>query len=187
MNAEIQLKRVTTSQLEIAYLESGAEAALPVVLVHGWPDDAMTWNRIVPDLTQHGFRTIAPYLRGFGPTRFLPSPLAKSAQLTALGQDLIEFTEQLGLERFLLVGHDWGARASYILSALKPERVRALVALSVGYGTNNPDQAIRAGAAVLVSLVLCDGARTQHADSRPPGSLPFPLGDLVTNMAFQRI
>src|SRR5262252_2105478 len=62
--------------------------------------------------------------------------------LGLLGQDVIELTERLGLKRFVVIGHDWGARAAYILAALHPERVQGLLTLSVGYGTNDPRQKI---------------------------------------------
>lgn len=51
---------------------------------------------------------IAPYLRGFGPTRFLDEATLRSGQLAALTTDVLELTEALDLERFTLVGHDWG-------------------------------------------------------------------------------
>jgi pimeloyl-ACP methyl ester carboxylesterase len=139
---KLQLKRIQTSRVDMAYLEAGDPGGKPVVLLHGWPDDPSTWNAISAELTKQGCRTIAPYLRGFGPTRFLSVAGSKSGQLTALGQDIIEFTQQLGLKRFVLIGHDWGARAAYILTALHPERVQGLLTLSVGYGTNDPNQMI---------------------------------------------
>jgi len=139
---EPSLKRVQTTQLDLAYLDVGDPNGQPVVLLHGWPDDPTTWNAVTAELAKRGCRLVIPYLRGFGPTRFLASASSKSGQLTALGQDAIELTERLGLTRFVLIGHDWGARAAYILAALHPERVKGLLTLSVGYGTNDPRQKI---------------------------------------------
>ncbi|MGH3090443.1 MAG: alpha/beta fold hydrolase [Rubrobacteraceae bacterium] len=133
-------KKIETSRLEIAYEEKGDPGSRPVVLVHGFPDDARTWEKVSGPLAQAGHRTIAPYVRGYGETRFLDDSTPRSGQLAALGADLIEFTEALGLERFVLVGHDWGARATYILASLYPERVSSLINLAVGYGTNDPGQ-----------------------------------------------
>ena len=129
---------VKTALLDIAYRESGNRAAPAVVLLHGFPDDALCWNRITPVLISAGFRVLAPYLRGFGATRFLRDDTQRSGQIAALGQDLIEFADALDLQRYILVGHDWGARAAYLAAAFTPERVRALVALSVGYATSTP-------------------------------------------------
>jgi pimeloyl-ACP methyl ester carboxylesterase len=63
------LRTVKTSHLSIGYLVDGPAHGHPVVLLHGWPDDALTWNRVVAGLHTAGYRTYAPYLRGFGPTR----------------------------------------------------------------------------------------------------------------------
>jgi pimeloyl-ACP methyl ester carboxylesterase len=136
------VKSVTTSSLAIAYEEEGAEASTPVILLHGFPDDARCWDRVVEALTAAGLRTLAPYLRGFGATRFLRADAPRSGQLAALTEDVIEFADALNASRFVLVGHDWGARAAYNVAAVYPERVSALVALSVGFGTNLPDQTL---------------------------------------------
>ncbi len=133
-------RSVRTPHLEIAYEERGEAGTLPVVLLHGFPDDARTWDAVAGALAGEGYRTLAPYLRGFGATRFLDERAPRSGQLAALGQDVVEFVDALGLDRFTLVGHDWGARAAYIAAALLPGRVRGLVALAVGYGTNDPRQ-----------------------------------------------
>lgn len=111
-----------------------------MILVHGFPDDVRTWDLVVSMLADAGYRTLAPYVRGFGATHFLYENTPRSGQFTALAQDIIEFAESLGLERFTLVGHDWWARAAYIASALHPQRVSKLVALAAGYGTYSPNQ-----------------------------------------------
>lgn len=135
-------KTVRTSRLEVAYEEQGDPNSSPIVLVHGFPDGAKTWDEVAGVLSEAGYRTSAPYVRGYGETRFLDGSTPRSGQLAALGRDLIEFADALELERFVLVGHDWGARAAYIMAGLHPERVSSLVALAVGYGTNSPDQGL---------------------------------------------
>jgi pimeloyl-ACP methyl ester carboxylesterase len=139
MSAGFQI--VQTELLDIAYEEQGPSAGLPVILLHGWPDDIRTWDGVVSSLNAAGFRTIAPYLRGFGPTRFRSESTPRSGQLAALGRDVVELVGALQLGRVALVGHDWGARAAYIAATeLGPQHVTHLVALSVGYGTNDPGQ-----------------------------------------------
>jgi len=64
-------KTIRTETLEIAYEESGEPNGKPVILLHGFPDDPRAWDGVVSSLAEEGFRTIVPYLRGFGPTRFL--------------------------------------------------------------------------------------------------------------------
>ena len=131
-------KRVQTSCLEIAYEDRGGPRRRPIVLVHGFPDDIRTWDGVVGPLVDAGYRTLTPYVRGFGPTRFLEQTTFRSGQLTALGQDLVEFADAIGIDRFVVVGHDWGARAGYVAAAVWPERIHGLVAISVGYGTSRP-------------------------------------------------
>ena len=131
-----------TPTLRVGYEVAGPADGYPVVLVHGWPDDVRTWDGVLPALHRAGYRTYAPWLRGYGPTRFLRDDAFRGGQLVALGQDLVDFTHALGIDRHALVGHDWGARAAYIASKLDEPRVFACVALSVGYGTNSPAQVL---------------------------------------------
>jgi pimeloyl-ACP methyl ester carboxylesterase len=130
------LKRVRTSVLEIAYEESGPADGVPVFLMHGWPYDPRTYDEMVPALVAAGCRAIVPYLRGFGPTRFLSADTPRSGQQAALGRDLLDLMGALGVPRATLVGYDWGGRAACIVAALWPERVRCLV---TGNGYNIQD------------------------------------------------
>ncbi len=113
-----------------------------MVLTHGWPDDVHCWDAVVGTLVEAGCRVYTPYLRGFGPTRFRRQETIRSGQIGALGRDLYDLLEGLDLHDVVLAGHDWGARASYVASVLVPERVRGLVALSVGYGSTSLDAPI---------------------------------------------
>jgi pimeloyl-ACP methyl ester carboxylesterase len=121
------LKRVSTSVLDIAYEDSGPADGVPVLLMHGFPYDPRTFDDMVPVLTAAGCRVLAPYLRGYGPTRFLKADTPRSGQQAALGLDLKEFIEALGIKNAVLAGYDWGGRAACIVAALWPERTRALV------------------------------------------------------------
>lgn len=136
------IKAVRTPVLEVAYEDNGRVDGAPIILLHGWPDSVRTWDAVIPDLAKAGYRCLAPSLRGFGATRFLEQTTRRSGQATALAQDAIDFADALGIERFVLVGHDWGAFAAYLVAANWPQRVKHLVALSVGYGINNPNQIV---------------------------------------------
>ena len=129
-------KVVRTPSLDIAYEERGPADGAPVILLHGFPDDPRTWDGVAPPLALAGYRTIAPYLRGYGPTRFRDAATPRSGQQAAVGRDVIELMDGLGLERATLVGYDWGGRAACITAALRPERVNALVAIN-GYLIQN--------------------------------------------------
>ncbi len=129
-------KTVRTSVLEIGYHESGDAAGFPVVLLHGFPDDAHAYDGVAPLLTKAGYRTLAVYLRGFGPTRFLDSAAPRTAEQAAIGQDVIDFADALALRRFAVAGFDWGGRAAGVASALHPDRVRTAVLVG-GYTIQN--------------------------------------------------
>jgi pimeloyl-ACP methyl ester carboxylesterase len=134
-----QMPEVLTADLQIAYEASGPGQGRPLVAVHGWPDDPTCWERVLPALEDAGYRVLRPYLRGFGPTRFRSPDKPRSGQIGALGHDLAAFLEALDLGEVVLVGHDWGARAAYVVGALFPERVERIVAISAGHVTNRPD------------------------------------------------
>jgi len=129
----------TTRDLHVAYLERGPADGTPVLLVHGFPDDARTWDRLATALAADGYRTIAPFVRGFGPTRFAGDQ-ERTGEVAALARDVLALAGALGIERFHYVGHDWGARAGYAAAALAPGRLRSLTALAVAYGTNHASQ-----------------------------------------------
>jgi pimeloyl-ACP methyl ester carboxylesterase len=121
------LKTIQTKVLEIAFLDEGVAAGWPIILAHGFPYDVHAYDEVVPRLTQAGARVIVPYQRGFGPTRFLSKGTMRSGQQAALGLDLIDLLDALGIQRAILAGYDWGGLASFVASALWPERVAALV------------------------------------------------------------
>lgn len=134
---------VRTPELDIAYQESGPRNGPTVILLHGWPSDVHDWDGVAPPLAAAGYRVLVPWLRGFGPTRFLDEKTPRSGQQGAIGADLRAFMDALKIERALLAGYDWGGRAACVVAALWPERVRALVTIN-GYAIQN---IARAGAA----------------------------------------
>jgi pimeloyl-ACP methyl ester carboxylesterase len=122
--------------LEIAYEESASRQGFPIVLLHGFPDDVRAWDQVVPPLIEAGHRVLVPFLRGYGPTRFRDPAAPRMAEQAAIGQDLIDFADALGLTRFAVGGYDWGGRAAAIAAALHPDRVRAAVLIG-GYTIQN--------------------------------------------------
>jgi len=125
-----------TPDLEIAYEAHGDPRGFPVVLLHGFPDDVRAWDAVAPLLTAAGCRVLAPYLRGYGPTRFRDAAAPRMAQQAAIGQDLLDFIDALALPRVALCGYDWGGRAACIAAIAAPARVRALVSIG-GYNVQN--------------------------------------------------
>jgi pimeloyl-ACP methyl ester carboxylesterase len=121
------IKHARTSVLDVAYEESGPADGVPVMLMHGFPYDPRAYDAMVRLLTARGCRTIVPYLRGYGPTRFLSAETMRSGEQAALGSDLKELMDALHIESALLCGYDWGGRAACIVAALWPKRLRGLV------------------------------------------------------------
>ncbi len=118
---------VRTQCLNVGYLSAGDPGGWPVVLLHGFPYDVHAYDGVTEQLVQTGAHVYAPYLRGYGPTRFLRQDTPRSGQQAALGNDLREFVEALGIERPIVAGYDWGGRAACIVAALYPHLVHGLV------------------------------------------------------------
>lgn len=127
---------VDTPTLRVAYEAHGPARGFPIVLLHGFPDDARAWDKVAPPLASAGYRVLVPYLRGFGPTRFQDGAAPRMAQQAAIGQDLVDFADALSLSRFAVAGYDWGGRAAAIAAALHPDRVRAALLIG-GYTIQN--------------------------------------------------
>jgi pimeloyl-ACP methyl ester carboxylesterase len=128
----ILLRNAETDLLDIAYEEQGDAEGWPVILLHGFPYDIHAYDDVTAPLVARGARVIVPYLRGYGPTRFLSPDTLRSGQQAALGADLLSFLDVLKIQRAVLGGYDWGGRAACVVAALYPERVRALVSVN-GY------------------------------------------------------
>ncbi len=122
-----ELAHVRTSVLEIGYEHSGPADAPVIVLLHGYPFDVRAFDRVVPILNAAGFRTIVPYLRGYGSTRFLSPDTLRSGEQAALGMDLLELLDGLQITQATLAGFDWGGRAACVVAALWPQRSRGLI------------------------------------------------------------
>jgi pimeloyl-ACP methyl ester carboxylesterase len=118
---------VTAGVLEVAFHEYGSADGWPCILSHGFPYDVHAYSEAAPILAQAGARVIVPYLRGYGPTRFLSLDTPRSGEQAALGADLLALMDALDIQRAVIGGYDWGGRASCVVSALWPDRVEALV------------------------------------------------------------
>ena len=132
------LKYLDAGLLNIAYAEAGPDDGRPAILLHGWPYDIHSYVDVAPILASAGYRVIVPYLRGYGPTRFLSADTFRNGQPSALAVDVIALMDALKIEKAILAGFDWGARTADIVAALWPERCKALVSVS-GYLIGSQD------------------------------------------------
>ena len=123
---------IRTAAIEISYFEHGDPTGTPVILLHGFPDSYRTWDGVIQQLRGLKLRLITPEQRGYGGSHVIAAD-AGGGQVAALGQDVIDFADAMGIEKFLMVGHDWGARAGYVVAALAPQRLLGLVALASPY------------------------------------------------------
>ncbi|WP_174279215.1 L-dopachrome tautomerase-related protein [Sphingomonas bacterium] len=119
---------LATDSLDIEYADTGPRDGPVVLLIHGWPDDASTWDAVVPRLNEAGLRTIVPTLRGFGTSR-LQDGVARTGNSAILAIDMIALMDGLGIERFMVVGHDWGANTAEAMAVGWPDRVERMAML----------------------------------------------------------
>ena len=154
---------VTANGLRFAYFEEGAGPL--VLMLHGFPDTAHTWDAIRPVVAAAGFRVVTPFTRGYAPTEI---PREEAYDSDTLGRDALALIEALGEERAVVVGHDWGASAAFSAAGLGPERVRMLVTVAIPHP-----------ASVLPTPRLLWNVRHFLTLSRPGAAARIRAGDLA--------
>jgi pimeloyl-ACP methyl ester carboxylesterase len=122
--------RVTANGVDFAYLACGSG---PLALcLHGFPDSAHTWRHLLPMLAEAGFRAVAPFMRGYAPTSVPPDG---RYQTGVLATDALALHDAFGGEQqAVIIGHDWGAVATYGAVVHEPERWAKVVGLAVPPG-----------------------------------------------------
>ncbi|KAI3968516.1 hypothetical protein MKX01_007826 [Papaver californicum] len=130
----IEHKMVVVNGINMHVAEKGEG---PVILfLHGFPELWYTWKKQIIGLASSGYRAVAPDLRGYGDTD-APSSFTEYTTLHIVG-DLIALIDSLGLNKVFVVGHDWGATIAWALCLYRPDRVKALVNLSIAFTPRNP-------------------------------------------------
>ncbi|KAI3501659.1 hypothetical protein L1887_29596 [Cichorium endivia] len=113
-----------------------------VLLIHGFPELWYSWRQQIIYLAAHGYRAVAPDLRGYGDTTGAPiDDPTKFTSLHVVG-DLVALIDALGADKVFVVGHDWGAMLAWRLCLFRPDKVKALVNLSVQFTPRNPKRKI---------------------------------------------
>jgi pimeloyl-ACP methyl ester carboxylesterase len=116
---------VTANGIEFGYLEDGPTDGPLALCLHGFPDTAHTWRYLLPRLGEAGYHAVAPFLRGYAPTAV---PADGRVDTGTLGLDACALHEALGGDAdAVIIGHDWGAFATYVAAAHQPERWRRVV------------------------------------------------------------
>lgn len=122
-------QRVALAEAEIFCRTGGAGP--PLLLLHGYPQTHVAWHRVAPRLMRR-FSLVIPDLRGYGESRGpRPDPEHRHYSKRAMARDMAELMTALGHERFLLAGHDRGARVGFRLALDYPARVQRFAAIDI--------------------------------------------------------
>ncbi|MFD8216692.1 alpha/beta fold hydrolase [Streptomyces sp. NPDC059697] len=106
----------------------GPPEGRPVLLLHGFPQTGLAWQRQIAALAAHGYRVLAPNQRGYSPGVRPERP--EGYHISTLVDDVVAITEELGWATFDLVGHDWGGAVAWWTADAHPGRVRTLTVVS---------------------------------------------------------
>ena len=116
---------VDANGLKFAYLEEGTGPL--VLMLHGFPDTAHTWDDLRPRIAAKGYRAVSPFMRGYHPTA-IPD---RDPDQETLTHDVLALIEALGASKAVVIGHDWGAPGAYGAAALDPGRVTKLFVVGI--------------------------------------------------------
>lgn len=138
MEGQVEHKTVPVNGINMHFAEIGQG---PLVLfIHGFPEFWYSWRHQMSFMAKQGYRAVSPDLRGYGDTTGAPKDdPSKFTTLDIVG-DLVELLNKIAPqeEKVFVVGHDWGAVASWALCLYRPEKVKAFVCLSVAFNPRNP-------------------------------------------------
>ena len=116
---------VDANGLKFPYLEEGSGPL--VLMLHGFPDTAHTWDDLRPRIAARGYRAVSPFMRGYHPSA-IPD---RDPDQETLARDPLRLIEALGARDAIIIGHDWGASAAYGAAALGPDRVKKLFVIGI--------------------------------------------------------
>lgn len=164
-----EIRFIEANGLRFAYLQDGAGPL--VLLLHGFPDTAHTWDDLRPRIAAKGYRAVSPFMRGYHPSGIPP----RDADQETLARDPLALIEALGARDAILVGHDWGASAAYGAAALGADRVKKLLIVGIPHP-----------AALKPSLKKLWGARHFAAYKLPGAADRFARNDFAALPAIYR-
>ena len=122
------MEQFTRNELTFDVTDVGPSEAEAIVLLHGYPQSSASWRSVFPGLTAAGYRALAPDQRGYSPGA---RPVGRRAYvMSELVADVLALADQAGIDRFHVVGHDWGGAVAWALGTDHPDRLRTLTVLS---------------------------------------------------------
>ena len=116
---------VDANGLRFAYLEEGSGPL--VLMLHGFPDTAHSWDELRPRIAAKGYRGVSPYMRGYDPSG-IPD---RDPDQETLARDPLALIEALGARDAIVIGHDFGASAAYGAAAVGPDLVTKLFVIGI--------------------------------------------------------
>ena len=131
-----RVQQINAGVLNVGYVDLGPTSGQPVILMHGFPYDIHSYERVAPLLAAEGYRCIVPYFRGYGTTTFLSAKTPRNVDQAAFALDILALMDALGIKSAIMAGYDWGSRTGDIIAALWPKRVSALISVT-GYLITN--------------------------------------------------
>ncbi|KAL9353527.1 hypothetical protein Peur_056207 [Populus x canadensis] len=142
MASSIEHRTINVNGINIHVAIKGPENAPVILFIHGFPQLWYSWRHQIEALSSLGYRAVAPDLRGYGDTD-APAEVTSYTVLHVVG-DLIGLLDVVApnQESVFVVGHDWGALIAWHLSLFRPDRVKALVNLSVLFNPRNPSRKV---------------------------------------------
>ena len=143
--------------LRVHMLEAGDPAAPCVLLLHGFPEIAYSWRKLLPRLAEAGFHAVAPDLRGYGRTATRPTAFHEDLapyRMTNRLLDVLSLLSALGRRQVALVGHDYGSWVAGFCGLARPDVFTSLTLMSAPF----------AGAPLLADM---------PGSLRPPGDDPI--------------
>ena len=132
------IRYVNANGLKFAYLEEGSGPL--VLMLHGFPDTAHTWDDLRPRIAAKGYRAVSPFMRGYYPTE-VPD---RDPDQETLARDPLALIDALGATEAIVIGHDWGAPIAACSALLRPDIFTAVAMLSVPYSPPGARQIGRA-------------------------------------------
>jgi pimeloyl-ACP methyl ester carboxylesterase len=130
------VQHIDAGVLNIGYVDLGPTGGQPVILMHGFPYDIHSYEKVAPLLAARGYRAIVPYFRGYGTTTFRSAKTPHNVDQAAFALDILALMDALKIKSGVLAGFDWGSRTGDIIAALWPDRCKALVSVT-GYLITN--------------------------------------------------